>query len=43
MIPIADDSARTSEDAARRFAGLDTWRTGEVLDAIARLTSVEER
>jgi len=34
MIPIADDSARTSEDAARRFAGLDTWRTGEVLEAL---------
>src|SRR4029079_9012532 len=34
MIPIGDDKAQDTEDAARRYRGLDTWRTAEILLAL---------
>ena len=34
MIPIGDDKAQDTEDAARRYRGLDTWRTAEILQAL---------
>src|ERR1043165_10107966 len=34
MIPIGDDKAQDTEDAARRYRGLDTWRTAESLRAL---------
>ncbi|MGH2900122.1 MAG: N-acetylmuramic acid 6-phosphate etherase, partial [Solirubrobacteraceae bacterium] len=34
MIPIGDDKAQDTEDAARRYRGLDSWRTAEILLAL---------
>lgn len=34
MIPIGDDKVRSTEEATRQFQGLDTWRTGEILEAL---------
>jgi len=34
MIPMSDDNAQSTEEAARRFQGLDTWRTVEILEAL---------
>lgn len=34
MIPIGNDKAQDTEDAARRYRGLDTWRTAEILQAL---------
>jgi len=34
MIPVADDDTHGTEDTAPRFKGLDTWRTGEILQAL---------
>jgi N-acetylmuramic acid 6-phosphate etherase len=34
MIPIGDDKAQDTEDAARRYRGLDSWRTAEILQAL---------
>jgi N-acetylmuramic acid 6-phosphate etherase len=32
--PASDDSVQGTEDTASRFRGLDTWRTGEILEAL---------
>jgi N-acetylmuramic acid 6-phosphate etherase len=34
MIPVDDGKAPSTEDTASRFRGLDTWRTGEILEAL---------
>jgi N-acetylmuramic acid 6-phosphate etherase len=34
MIPVDDDGGQSTEEAARRFQGLDTWRTVEILEAL---------
>lgn len=34
MIPLGDDGAQSTEEAARRFQGLDTWPTGQILEAL---------
>src|SRR5215467_12253892 len=34
MIPIGNDKAQGTEEAARRFQGLDTWPTLEILEAL---------
>jgi len=36
MIPVDDDHAASTEETASRFRGLDTWRTGEILEALWR-------
>lgn len=32
--PVGDESAPGTEDSSARFRGLDTWRTGDVLEAL---------
>lgn len=34
MIPVDDDEGPAPEDKAEQYQGLDTWRTGEVLEAL---------
>ena len=34
MIPLGGDKTRGGDDANRRFQGLDTWPTGDVLEAL---------
>jgi N-acetylmuramic acid 6-phosphate etherase len=34
MIPVDDSHAASTEETASRFRGLDTWRTGEILEAL---------
>jgi N-acetylmuramic acid 6-phosphate etherase len=34
MIPLSDKTAPATEDNTPRFKGLDTWRTGEILEAL---------
>jgi N-acetylmuramic acid 6-phosphate etherase len=32
--PVGDEAAQGTEDTTSRFRGLDTWRTGEILEAL---------